>query len=94
LELILQQSGNRVTGQFNVNSNHDWIFKDGIVDDNNTLRFTVVRSPLALAQMGKRPESPDQAVGIGELVMDRGSKSFKGTVLGAATSGTLVGRSR
>jgi len=92
LELILQQSGNRVTGQFNVNSNHDWIFKDGIVDDNNTLRFTVVRSPLALAQMGKRPDSPDEYVGSGELVMDKGGKSFKGTVLNTDTSGTLIRR--
>ena len=91
LELILQQNGNGVTGQFNVSSNHDWIFKDGIVI-GNTLRFTVVLSELGLLHRGKRPGSPDEAVGVGELVMDRGSKSFKGTVLGAPTSGTLIGR--
>jgi hypothetical protein len=91
LELTLQQNGDRVTGQFNVNSSGIWIFKDGIVD-GNTLRFTVVLSELGLRQSGKMPGSPDQAVGGGELVMDRGSKSFKGTVLGAATSGTLITR--
>ena len=91
LELTLQQNGDRVTGQFNVNSSGIWIFKDGIVDGNR-LRFTVVLSELGLRQSGKMPGSPDQAVGVGELVIDRGSKSFKGTVLGAATSGTLITR--
>ena len=88
LELILQQSGDRVTGQFNVNSNHDWFFKDGIVV-GNTLRFTIERrNRMALPNR----YLPDEYVGTGELVIDRGGKSFTGIVLGAATSGTLVGR--
>lgn len=33
-----------------------------------------------------------QYVGIGELVMDKGSKSFKSTILGTSTSGTRLGR--
>jgi hypothetical protein len=91
LELTVQQSGDRVTGQFNINSNRDWIFKDGIVV-GNTLRFTVVLSPEGLMRLGKRPDSPDQPVGVGELVMSPGGKSFQGTILGAAASGTHVGR--
>jgi hypothetical protein len=87
LELILQQSGDRVTGQFNVNSNHDWFFKDGIVV-GNTLRFTIVRGKT----LPNGPYLPDESVGTGELVMEKGGKSFKGTVLGTATSGTLIAR--
>ena len=89
LELILQQSGDRVTGQFNVNSNHDWFFRDGIVV-GNTLRFTVVRRNIMALPNARN--LPDEALGSGELVIDRGGKSFTGIVLGAATSGTLVGR--
>ena len=88
LELILQQSGDRVTGQFNVNSNHDWFFKDGIVV-GNTLRFTIVRrNRMALPNQ----YLPDEYVGTGELVMNIGGKSFKGTILGTAASGTHIGR--
>jgi len=89
LELILQQSGDRVTGQFNVNSNHDWFFKDGIVV-GNTLRFTVVRRNIMALPNARN--LPDEALGSGELVIDRGGKSFKGTILGTAASGTHIGR--
>ena len=81
VELILQQSGDQVTGEINLNSVH-FLIVDGIVQ-RNSLRFTVMRTKT----MGK----PEQ-VGTGELVMERRGKSFTGTVLGAATSGTLVGR--
>ena len=89
LELTLQQNGDRVTGQFNVNSNHDWFFKDGIVV-GNTLRFTVVRRNIMALPNARN--LPDEVLGSGELVMNAGGKSFKGTVLGTAASGTHIGR--
>jgi hypothetical protein len=88
LELILQQAGSQVTGQINLNS---VIFdiKGGIADANNTLRFTIVR-PGKVLPNGAR--SPDEVLGTGELVMDRGGKSFTGKILNADSSGTRVGR--
>ncbi len=85
LTMIFQQSGVRVTGQLNANSADLGVVRDGRVVDN-TLRFTVVRSA------PNAPNLPDVIVGYGELVMDAGGKSFKGTVLGVATSGTLITR--
>jgi len=86
-ELVLQQAGSQVTGRFNLNS---VIFdiKGGIADANNTLRFTIVRPGKVL------PNAilPDEVLGTGELVMDRGGKSFKGKILNADASGTRVGR--
>ena len=83
MQLILNQGASRVTGQINVNSAQYGMIVDGIVD-GNTLRFKVIR----LAKTSKQPEE----LGTGELVMDKDGKSFSGTVLGADTSGTLVGR--
>ena len=86
MTMIFQQTGNRVTGQLNANSADFGIITESVVD-GNTLRFKVVRFvPLPNGQLR------DQYVGTGELVMDKGGKSFKGTVLGAPTSGTFVGR--
>lgn len=87
-ELILQQAGSQVTGQFNLNS---VIFdiKGGIADINNTLRFTIVRPGKVLPNGTKLP---DEVLGTGELVMDTGGKSFKGKILNADSSGTRVGR--
>jgi hypothetical protein len=85
-ELLLQQAGEQVTGRFRVNSAELGLVKEGIVD-GNTLRFKLFRpnqNPIA----GK----PDEYLGVGELVMNAGGKSFKGTILGAAASGTHVGR--
>ena len=82
MELILQQDRTGVGGQLKVNSADFGFIQDGHVD-GNTLRFTVMRTKV----LGK----PEYA-GSGELVMDRGGKSFKGTILGTATSGTLIGR--
>ncbi len=87
LTMLFQQTGDRVTGQLNANSADLGVIREGSVIDN-TLRFKVVRSR---PSFNGRP-SPDEFVGIGELVMDAGGKSFKGTVLGVATSGTLIGR--
>ena len=87
LELIFQQTGNQVTGQVRGFS-YDVIIRDGKVVDN-TLSFTVLRAdPTVLP--GRAPRY--LSIGGGELVMDRGSKSFTGTFLGAATSGTLIAR--
>jgi hypothetical protein len=84
LELIFQQAGTQVTGQVKMNSADMGIIMGGNVV-GNTLRFTIMRL--------SRPGSSEFVnVGNGELVMDKGGKSFKGTVLGTATSGTLVGR--
>ena len=82
LVLILQEDRTGVGGQLKVNSANLGFITDGHVE-GNTLRFTVMRTKI----LGK----PEYA-GTGELVMDRGGKSFTGTILGAATSGTLVGR--
>jgi hypothetical protein len=87
LILLLQQVSDQVTGQLKVNSADLGIIKDGIID-GNTLRFKVVRA----RTLPNGLNSPDEYVGIGELVMDKGGKSFKGNVLGTATSGTFIGR--
>ena len=84
MELILQQTGFQVTGQIRVNSADLGMIRDGVID-GNILRFQVVRP-------NKMPGRPDEYVGIGELVMDKGSKSFNGTILGTSTSGTRLGR--
>ena len=83
-ELVLQQAGVRVTGQVNLNSAR-FDLKEGIVY-GNTLRFKIVRAGRTFGVV------TEEVVGTGELVMDADGKSFTGTVLGAATSGTLVGR--
>jgi hypothetical protein len=87
--LILQQGGIEVTGQLKVNSADFGVIKAGTID-GRTLRFTIVRD-LGLPN-GVRLPGQVQVVGTGELVMDAGGKSFKGTILGAATSGTRLGR--
>jgi hypothetical protein len=87
LMLILQQTGAQVAGQLNVNSADFGRIMDGIVE-GNTLRFNIVRVNATVL----RGEPRYQVLGTGELMMDKGGKSFKGTVLGTATSGTLVGR--
>ncbi|HEX6189734.1 MAG TPA: hypothetical protein VFZ40_16785 [Pyrinomonadaceae bacterium] len=85
LTMLFQQTGDRVTGQLNANSADLGVIRDGKVVDN-TLRFTVMRRAPNAANL------PDVIVGYGELVMEKGGKSLKGTVLGVATSGTLIGR--
>jgi hypothetical protein len=87
LELIFQQTGDRVTGQVRGFS-YDVVIRDGKVV-GNTLRFTVER-PDPTVLPGRAPRYV--VMGTGALVMDGGSKSFTGTLLGAATSGTLIGR--
>ena len=83
-DLLLQQGGNQVSGLLSVNRPDLGMIRDGIID-GNTLRFTIWRSRSNIPNA-----YPDQYVGSGELVMDKGSKSFKGTILGTSTSGTRL----
>jgi hypothetical protein len=86
MELILQQRLDQVTGQVNANSAKLGVITDGRVV-KNTLRFTIVRERLVSGAIVR-----DQLLGSAELVMEKGEQSFTGTILGAATSGTLLGR--
>jgi hypothetical protein len=88
LQLILQQSGQAVTGQVKVNSAEFGQIRGGSVV-GNTLRFIIVRPSRPLTNGATLPE---EYVGNGELVMNMGERSFKGTIIGAAASGTLIGR--
>ncbi len=83
-ELLLQQSGSRVVGSLYGNRPDLGLIREGIIE-GNTLRFTVLRAP--------NPIRPDLLIpmGTGELVMGPDGKSFKGTILGGATSGTRIG---
>ncbi len=88
LVLILQQDSSRVTGQLRLSGGDLGFIRDGdIIGD--TLHFHVWR---AVSASSLRPNERDDVLGSGELVMERGGKSFTGTILGAATSGTLVRR--
>lgn len=87
-ELLLQQTGLSVVGRLFANRPDVGIIREGIVD-GNTVRFKIYR------QRTNLPPGviiPDDLIGTGELVMDPGSKSFKGTIMGSPTSGTLIGR--
>jgi hypothetical protein len=84
LQLVLQQAGDQVTGQANINSGQ-FAVRYGVVDANNKLRFTIVRP-------GVPRITPDVPMGTGELVLDATGKSFSGTVLGVSTNLTLLGR--
>jgi hypothetical protein len=88
VQLILQQSGAQVTGQVKINSAEMGELRGGSVV-GKTLRFQLFRPGRPL---GNGRYLPDEHVGAGELVMDIGGRSFKGTILGAAVSGTLLGR--
>jgi hypothetical protein len=89
MELILQQAGDQVTGQVKMNSADVGVIREGILV-GNTLRFKIVRAGRA---QPNGLTSPDEYVGIGELVLDASGKSFTGHVLGTVTSGgTLIGR--
>ena len=85
-QLLFQQALNKVVGQLFAGRPDLGIIKEGIVD-RNTLRFQVWRP---------RPFNgryqPDDYVGTGELVMEADGKSFRGTILGTATNGTLIAR--
>jgi hypothetical protein len=87
-ELVLQQAGAyQVTGRINLNS-AIFDIREGRADAK-TLRFMVVRPGRPLPN-GAR--SPDEVLGIGELAMERGGKSFTGRILNADASGTLIAR--
>ena len=82
-ELVLSGRGDVVAGQLNINS-VIYVIRESRVDANNTLRFLVVRPGYG--------HIPDVPIGNGELVMDAGGTSFKGKILNAPTSGTLIAR--
>ncbi len=82
--MIIQQTGDQVSGQLIANSADFGVIRDGKVVDN-TLRFTVMR------RASYTPNLPEVPVGVGELVMDPGGRSFKGTVLGVAVAGNYLG---
>lgn len=88
-QLHLQQpTSDKVVGHLWAGRPEMGIIKDGIVV-RNTLRFTVWRpNPAAIF----RGYHPDIQIGVGELVMDADGKSFKGTVMGAAVTGTRIAR--
>ena len=85
-QLILQQAGDQVTGQLNINSALHKVTGGKVV--GNTLRFTIVRI------IDRPPLRPlELLTGDGELTMDAGGKSFTGTVLGTAIKdATFIGR--
>lgn len=84
-QLLFQQSGNQVTGHLFAGNPNMGMIRDGVIE-GMTLRFTVWRSSSPI-----RPVF-DQYMGAGELVMEKGSKSFKGNILGAPITGTRLGR--
>lgn len=88
LMLIIQQTGGAVAGQVKVNSADIGFIREANIS-GDTLRFKIVRAGLRIAN---GMMLPDQYVGFGELVMDEGGKSLKGTVLSQATNLTLLGR--
>lgn len=87
LELILQQSGKQVTGELRGFA-YRVVVREGRVV-GNTLRFQIRRVDPTKVLGNPNFEEP---MGTGELVMGEGGKSFTGTLLGTATSGTLLGR--
>ncbi len=86
-DLLLQQSGNQVVGHLYGNRPDLGLIRDGIID-GSTLRFKIWR-PQPVLFNGQ--SVPDVLMGVGELVMNPDGKSFKGTILGGATSGTRLG---
>jgi len=85
-ELLLQQTDKQVVGRLYASNPDLGVIKDGIID-RNTLHFTVWRpQPFTGRYM------PDIYMGTGEFVMDADGKSFRGTILSAAASGTLIAR--
>jgi len=85
-QILFQQTDNKVVGHLYAGRPDLGEFRDGVVE-RNTLRFTVWKFiPLPSGSW------TNQYLGKGELVMDADGRSFRGTLLGGATSGTLVGR--
>ncbi len=83
-DIVLQQTGSSVSGVLSANNPMLGQIRDGVISGDK-LRFTIWRSVL--------PGRPaDQFVGVGELVMDKGSKSFSGTIMGASVRGERLGR--
>lgn len=86
LEMILQQSGDRVAGQVKVNSADFGTIRDAVVV-GRTLRFVLMRMTV-----GAGGRVREEYVGQGELVLGANARSVSGTILGNPASGDLVGR--
>lgn len=85
-QLLLQQNVTQVAGHLYGGRPDMGVIRNGVID-GNTLRFTVWReAPPGPIRM------PDQYMGTGELVIAADGRSFKGTLLGVAVSGTRVTR--
>lgn len=87
-QMLFQDGGSQVVGHLFAGNPAQGVIKDGSVD-GNTLRFTIYRPDPRKPMM---PHLPDIPLGNGELTMNADGKSFAGTVLGVATTGTRVGR--
>ena len=86
-ELLLQPVGSdKIVGRLFASRPDMGVIKEGIVV-RNTLRFTAWRPRPFNGRV-----QPDDYMGIGELVMDADGKSFKGTILGTAITGTRIAR--
>lgn len=86
-QLLLQQSGDAVTGHLVAGRPDLGVIKEGVVE-GKTLRFTIWR-PISILPGRAVPE---QYLGKGELVMDADGKSFRGTIIGASVIGSRIGR--
>lgn len=86
-QLLFQQTGSQVVGHLYGGRPDLGVIKEGVID-GNTLRFKVMRPqpPMFNGQM-----LPDIPMGVGEIVMNPDGKSIKGTILGAAITGTRLG---
>lgn len=74
-------------GRVKVNSGELGVISEGFVVGNR-FRFKILRPDRILSGV----RVPGEVLGIGDVVMDEGGTSFKGNVLGTATSGTFIGR--
>lgn len=87
-QLLLQQSGDQITGHLVAGHPDLGVIKDGVVD-GDTLKFLVWRpDPRSMGNL----RLPDIPIGKGELVMNADRRSFSGTILGASVVGTRIGR--
>ncbi len=88
-EVLFQPAGSdKIVGHLFAGRPEMGVIREGVVV-RNTLRFKVWR-PGRPTFNGRI--SPDEYMGTGELVMGADGKSFKGTIIGAAISGTRIAR--
>lgn len=83
-DIVLQQTGSSVSGFLSAANPMFGEIRDGVIT-GNTLRFTIWRTNLP-------GRSATQFAGEGQLVMEKGSKAFNGTIMGSSVNGTRLGR--